>query len=85
MEWFSPYTNDGFLDSSKLKEFADDNFRFDKNCRAFTKKKHGFKKTLREKEKLLMISNFSFSHSVFKRLVLQTSKNKSLSGKRLKT
>ena len=30
------------------------------------------KKTLREKEKLLIISNFSFSHSVFKRLLLQT-------------
>ena len=29
-------------------------------------------KTLCEKEKLLVMSNFSFSHSVFKRLVLQT-------------
>ena len=33
------------------------------------------KKTLWEKEKLLIMSNFSFSHSVFKRLVLQTRKN----------
>ena len=32
-------------------------------------------KTLWEKEKLLVTSNFSFSHSVFKRLVLQTHKN----------
>ena len=39
------------------------------------------KKTLREKEKLLVTSNFSFSHSVFKRLVLQTSKNRGLSRK----
>ena len=31
-----------------------------------------------EKEKLLITSNFSFSHSVFKRLVLQTLKNKGL-------
>ena len=31
-----------------------------------------------EKEKLLVKSNFSFSHSVFKRLVLQTHKNHSL-------
>ena len=31
-----------------------------------------------EKEKLLIISNFSFSHRVFKRLVLQTGKNQSL-------
>ena len=36
-------------------------------------------KTLWEKEKLLVTSNFSFSHSVFKRLVLQTRKNQGLS------
>ena len=41
------------------------------------------KKTLREKEKLLVTSNFSFSHSVFKRLVLQTRKNQGLFGKGL--
>ena len=39
------------------------------------------KKTLWEKEKLLVMSNFSFSHSVFKRLVLQTRKNQGLFGK----
>ena len=38
---------------------------------------------LREKEKLLITSNFSFSHFVFKRLVLQTHKNKGLFGKGL--
>ena len=32
-------------------------------------------KMLWENEKLLFTSNFSFSHSVFKRLVLQTRKN----------
>ena len=36
-----------------------------------------------EKEKLLVTSNFSFSHSVFKRLVQQTRKNKVLFGKGL--
>ena len=36
-----------------------------------------------EKEKLLFTSNFSFSHSVLKRLLLQTRKNKSLFGKGL--
>ena len=41
-------------------------------------------KTLWEKEKLLVTSNFSFSHCVFKRLVLQTSKNQGLFGKQLK-
>ena len=43
-----------------------------------------WKKTLWEKEKLLVTSNFSFSRSVFKRLVLQTRKNQGLFGKGLK-
>ena len=37
-------------------------------------------KTLWEKEKLLVTSNFSFSHSVFKRLVSQGSQKVSLCG-----
>ena len=37
------------------------------------------------KEKLLYTSNFSFSHSVFKRLVLQKCKNQGLLGKRVET
>ena len=43
------------------------------------------KKTLWEKEKLRVMSNFSFSNSVFKRLVdlLQTRKNQGLFGKGL--
>ena len=40
-------------------------------------------KTLWEKEKLLVTSNFSFSHGVFKRLELQTRKNQGLFGKGL--
>ena len=39
--------------------------------------------TLWEMEKLLVTSNFSFSHSVFKRLVLQTHKNQGWFGKGL--
>ena len=42
-------------------------------------------KTLWEKEKLLVTSNFSFSHSVFKRLLLQTRKNQSFFEKGLNT
>ena len=38
------------------------------------------KKTVWEKEKLLITSNFSFSHSVFKRLVSQGRQNVSLCG-----
>ena len=32
-----PFPNDKFLDSSKLKEFADDNFEFQKNGGKFSK------------------------------------------------
>ena len=42
-------------------------------------------KTLWEKEKLLIMSNFFFSCSVFKRVVLQTRENQGLFGKRLRT
>ena len=41
-------------------------------------------KALWEKEKLLVTSNFFFSHSVFKRLVWQTRKNQGLFGKGLR-
>ena len=41
------------------------------------------KKTVWEKETLLIMSNFSFSYSVFKRLVLQTRKHQGLFGKGL--
>ena len=40
-------------------------------------------KTLWEKEKLLVTSNFSLFHSVFDRHVLQTRKNQGLFGKEL--
>ena len=40
-------------------------------------------KTRWEKKKLLVTSNFSFFHSVFKGLVLQTRKNQGLCGKGL--
>ena len=42
-------------------------------------------KTLWEREKLLVKSNFSFSQGVFKRLVLQTRKNQTLFGIGLST
>ena len=56
------------VDPPKLNEFADDNFKFDENDRV--SKKHCGKK-----EKLLVMSNFSFFHSVLKRVLLQTRKN----------
>ena len=55
------------LDSSKLKEFADDNFKFDENSRKFSK---WVENTVRKGE-IAHHEQFSFSHSVFKRFVLQ--------------
>ena len=38
METHSPITRRQILDSSKLKEFADDNFKFDENGRKLSKR-----------------------------------------------
>ena len=62
-----------------MKEFADDNFKFVENSVKFFKK---VENTV-GKEEILVTSNFFFSHSVFKRPVLQTYKDKSLFGKGL--
>ena len=64
------------LDSSKLKEFADDSFKFDENERKLSKRVEN----TGGKKKLLVMSNFSFSHSVFKRLVSQGHQKMSLCG-----
>ena len=72
--FFNPFTNDKFL-TSKLKEFADINSVFYVNGRKFSKRDE---KYFFEKEILLNKDNFSFSHSVFKRLVQQTCKNQGL-------
>ena len=65
---------------SQVEEFADDNFKFDENGREFSKR---VEKTLWEKEKLLMTSNFSSSRNVLERHVCQTHKIKGLFGKGL--
>ena len=56
-----------------------DNFEFNQNGIRFSKRVEN----AMGKGKLLVTSNSSFSHSVFKRLVLQTSKNQGLFGKGL--
>ena len=66
------------LDASKLKEFADDNFKFDENEKVLYTSRNA-----EGKEKLLVMRNFSFSHSVFKKLSLQPRKNQGLFGKGL--
>ena len=66
------------LDSSKLREFADDNFKFEENGRKLSKR---VENTVGKGE---ITSNFSFSHSVFKRLVSQGHQKVSLCGNGLK-
>ena len=63
-----------------MKEFAHENFEGDENGGKFSKR---VENTM-GKEKLVVMSNFSFSRSVFKRLVMQTCKNQGLFGKGLK-
>ena len=62
------------LDSSKLKVFADDNFKFDENGRLFSKR---VENTVGKGE-VACNEQFLLSHNVFKRLVLQTRKNQGL-------
>ena len=67
------------LDSSTLKEFADDNFTFDR----MEQSSPTGCKILWKNEKLLATSNFSFSRSVFELHELQTGKTQGLFGKGL--
>ena len=68
------------LDSSKMKEFADDNFTFDENGRKLSKQ---VENTVGKGE-IACTSNFFFSHSVFKSLALQTHKNQGMLWERVK-
>ena len=68
-------TNDFIIKASFVQNFLVSGYqRQDCVHRKLTKQ---VEKTV-EQEKLLVMSNFSFSHSVFKRLVLQTGKNKGM-------
>ena len=58
---------------NEMKEFADDKFKFDENGRMFS--------NWVEKDKLFVMSNFSFPPSVFKGLVLQIRKTRACLGK----
>ena len=60
---YQPFRERQILDSSKLKEFADNNFNFDGNDRKFFER---VENTVIKGE-ILGSSNFSFSHSVFKK------------------
>ena len=68
-----------FLDSSKHKKFADDNFKFDESARMFSKQVENTvgKGELARYKQFLLFPHF------FERLVLQTRKNQGLFGKGL--
>ena len=70
-----PFPKQQILDFSKLKEIADDNVKLHENGQKISKRG---RKYCGEKEKLLIMGNFSFSHCVFKRLVLQKLKKPGL-------
>ena len=63
-----------------INHFPNDRFQTLQNLKKFKESSPDRKKILWEKEKLLVSSNFFFSHSVFKRLVLQTRKIQGLFG-----
>ena len=77
---FNGFPNNKFFDFSKLNDFADGNLKLDENGKKSSLKGS---KTLWKKEKMHIMRNFSFSNSVFRRLGLQTCKNKGLFGKGL--
>ena len=62
-----------------MKEFAEDNSKFDENGRKFSKQ---VENTV-GKEEIARKEQFLLSHSVFKSLELQTRKNQGLFGKGL--
>ena len=68
------------LDPSRLKEFADNIFKFDENGKKFLKR---VESTVGKGE-IACYKKFCFSHSVFKRLALQTCENQDLFRKGLK-
>ena len=63
-----------------MKGFADDNFKFDETGRKFSKR---VENAVEKQRNCMLRVNFSFSHSVFNRFVLQMYKNKGFFGKRL--
>ena len=81
----NPFPNNKIVDSSKLEKFADGNFKFAENGIKFSKPVENTvgKGKIARYEQLLIMSNISFSPSVFERPILQTRKNQGLFGKGL--
>ena len=77
----NPFPNNKFWTLPNWKSLQTTNSNLTEMAESYP----NWQKSLWEKEKLLITSNFSFSHSVLKRLVLQTCKNLGLFGKGLTT
>ena len=71
-----PFPKRQILDSSKLKEFADDNFKFDNNSKKFPKREEN---TVGNRE--IATSNFSFPTELSKHLHCRQVKTKACLGK----
>ena len=74
-----PFLKRQILDSSKLKEFADDNFKFNENGGKISKR---VENTVGKGE-IARYEQFLLFPQCFNRFVLQTLKNQGLFGKRL--
>ena len=76
---FNPFPNDKF--QNLPTEFAGDNLKFNENGRKFSKRVENTVGKEKLLVTLLVTSNFSSSHSVFKRLIFQTRKKWACLGK----
>ena len=77
---FYPLPHDKFFGCDQMKAFAVDILNIAKMMIFLLDKEEN---TLWEKEKMLLTSIFSFSHSVFQSYLLKESKNSGLCGKEL--
>ena len=77
---FNPFPKRQILDFIKLKEFADDNFKFDENGRKFSSRKYCGK---RRNCSLRASFPISIVFSKYLNCILQTRKTKGLYGKGL--
>ena len=62
--WLLTLSQRQILDTSKLKEFVDDNFELDENIRKFSKQ---VEKTLWEKEKIVRYEQFLLFPQCFRK------------------
>ena len=77
--FIQPFPKQQILDSSKLKEFAEDNFKFDENGRKIPIRVEN----TAGKGEIAHYKQILLSTQCFQRLVLQTHKNQGLFGKGL--